>query len=153
MVLKKVKDSIKEVEENESTGCTVIVISLFSAGCSKSGSPLCSDSQLKSLVIDIATRETREQLLFPAMREFNLNRWGIATYEKWDKVRDKDENARKVLALVDKWIAESNMSLSSIRINRKRDDIKKCECGGELSMVILPFSIWKAGRFSGPCGS
>lgn len=110
-----------------------IVITLLTTGCFSSRVPSCSDNDVKKTVIDISTREFREQLLFPAMREFNLNPWGIPTYDEWNKIRDKDESVRKVLDLVDKWIAESKITLTGIRTNAKHKESRKCECAGELN--------------------
>lgn len=111
----------------------VIAIALLTMGCFGSSVPLCSDDDVKKLVIDISTREIREQMIFPAMREFNLNPWGIPSYDEWNKIRDKDESVRKVLDLVDKWIAESKMTLAGIRTNAKHKESRKCECAGELT--------------------
>ena len=39
----------------------------------------------------------------------------------------------KLIAQVDEQVADLKMNIINFRINGKHDDIKKCECGGDLS--------------------
>ena len=114
-------------------------LSLFLfGGCSKSGAPLCTDETVKKLVLDISTGELKNQLLNMAIVTQLATTpmvQGNPTYEDWNKLKDAAgaEKIREVVSLVDRQIAEAKMNLTNVRISEKRDDIKKCDCGGDLA--------------------
>jgi len=98
------------------------LVLLFCAACTKSGAPSCTDESVKKLVLDISTKEFRNQL-------------AGNVYDYLNEMKDKpgNDSAKETISYVDKQIAEAKISLANIRINKKRDDIKKCECGGDLA--------------------
>jgi len=118
-----------------------IIISLLLVGCSSSGAPDCSDSDVKALVIDIATGEIKDQLFFQAIAT-QLHTAGFKddqiltqlkanpTYKHWNQLKDKGQDVKKLIEIVDKQMA--GISLTGIRTNGKNDQIKKCQCAGEL---------------------
>lgn len=106
---------------------------LLCFGCTKSGAPSCTDESVKKLVLDISTGELRNQLLNQAMMMSPIRVPG--TYDDLNKIKDQPgaEEIRKLILTVDQEIADAKISLANIRINDKRNDIKKCDCGGDLA--------------------
>lgn len=115
--------------------CIGIAAAALTTGCFGSGAPSCSDSDVKGLVLEISTNELRNQAMVTAMAELGISSWGVATYEEWNKHRDKDANTKRVLDLVDKMMANSKLSLAAIRTNSVHKEAKKSACGGELNFT------------------
>jgi hypothetical protein len=108
----------------------VSLLILFIIGCNKSGAPSCADESVKKIVLDIAVQEFRVQLFNQAM--------GVRVVRSYDDLiqLEKTNNETVVknnLAAVDQQLSESKINLANIRTNEKRNDIKKCECGGDLT--------------------
>lgn len=114
----------------------VAIFLTFLFACSKSGAPNCSDSDVKALVIDISTGEIKNQLLSQAIITqlgTSPQVQGNPTYEQWNQLKDKDKNIKELIDYVDKQMKEAGMTLTGIRTNGKNDEIKKCQCGGDLT--------------------
>ena len=122
---------------------TLVVISalflalLLCAGCTKSGAPSCTDESVIKLVLDISAGELRNQLFEAGKIEYGVrDAFGVlrGTYDDFGKLKDSPgyEKARELMSAVDKQIATANISLANIRVNSKRDDIKKCGCVADL---------------------
>lgn len=112
-----------------------ILMGCFSS-CSKAEAPNCSDSNVKALVIDICTGELKNQLLTQAIvtQLHTAPRvHGNPTYEQWNQVKDKDQSVKQVIDYVDKQMAEAGITLTGIRTNGKNNEIRKCQCGGDLT--------------------
>ena len=106
--------------------------------CGKSGAPDCSDEAVRSLVMSISTNEVKDQLLSQAiMTELRMapRLAGNPTYDEWNKIKDTDENIKTVVDAVDEQIKSIEMTLVGIRTNEKNDEIKKCRCGGNISIA------------------
>ncbi len=88
---------------------------LFFVACTKSGSPSCTDESVKKLVLDISAVEFRNQLTSLACGNSGRHHLAGFSYDSLNDLKNK-------------------MSLANIRVNGKRDDIKKCECGGDLAL-------------------
>lgn len=114
------------------------------------GAVECDDSDVKALIIDISNDTLRPELIGQAIltqlprqetaaeaeadniRLKNLGLYGNFSYEAWNKAKEKDDYARKVIEYVDNQIAEMNITPTNIRINSKDDQIKKTECEANL---------------------
>lgn len=107
--------------------------SIFCVSCSKSGAPSCTDESVKKLALDISMGEVRNQLLKLAIMMSNISVAG--SYDDLSKIKNKPgaEPIRRLISTVDQQITEAKINLVNIRINGEHGDIKKCECGGDLS--------------------
>jgi len=106
-------------------------------GCSKSTAPSCTDDPVKKLVLDIANGEIRNQLFEAGKIEYDIRDGrGVlpGTYDDFKKHMDAPDQGkvRELISDIDQKVRALNMSLANIRLNGKHDDIKKCECGGNL---------------------
>lgn len=125
---------------------------IFSSGVNFSGSPSCSDSDVKKIVLDISTREIKTALLHQAI----ITELGTAphvqgnpTYEYWNSIKDKDENIKKVINVVDKQMKDINMGLTGIRTDDKNENTKKCQCGAQLTSATgQPISIQYTAQYT-----
>lgn len=111
----------------------VAVISICVSSCCKSGAPNCADEDVKSLVIQIAEDELKRQLLVGSgiLMDVPLNK---INYDEMNKVKDQNEKYAKAIAYVDGRMEKVEMGLSGIRTEGKDDEIRKCNCSGELSV-------------------
>ncbi len=105
--------------------------------CSTSRAPSCTDEPVKKLVLDISAGEVRNQLFQAGKIEYGIRDGrGVlpGTYDDFRKLQDTPgyEKARELMSFVDQQITAANISLTNIRLNGKHDEIKKCECGGDL---------------------
>lgn len=109
---------------------------LFFIGCSKSGAPSCSDDSVKGLVLDISAGELRNQLLSQNMMMSSIRVPG--SYDDIKKIASEPNAPPEVVELiskVDEQITQLNINLINVRMNGKNNEIKKCDCGGDLSFA------------------
>jgi hypothetical protein len=117
-------------------GVLVLTNGVVESSYSNSGSPTCSDSDVRELVIDISTSELKDELLSQAIITqlgMSPNVRGNPTYEQWNQLKGKNESIKNVIDYVDKQVAEMGMTLTGIRKNGINEEIKKCQCGGDLT--------------------
>ena len=109
---------------------------LFFVACTKSGSPSCTDESVKKLVLDISAVEFRNQLTASSCGNSGMHHLAGFSYDSLNDLKNNkgNEYIKEIISAVDKQFAEAKMSLANIRVNGKRDDIKKCECGGDLAL-------------------
>jgi len=118
--------------------------SMLLTSCSKSGAPNCSDSDVTSLVIDIANDKLKDQLLLQGMLQLEpseskgLNAvsqlyQATPTYEHWNNLKNENNAIKKVVDYVDRQVSELDLGLSGIRTNDTNDKARKCKCTGELT--------------------
>jgi len=114
----------------------VLMLTLLVAGCGNSGAPGCSDSDVTDLVVEIATEQIQNQLVLQGI----ISEWGQSpqsvgnpTYAYLLEHKDSDERIQSLLAAVDEQVATLEFSVSGIRTSSADDEVKKCECGAELS--------------------
>lgn len=131
-----VKNNVKG-EVNRRSFVIILAFSLvllFNVGCSKSGAPSCTDESVKKLVLDISTGELRNQFLNQNMMMSPIRVPG--SYDDVKKIASQPDvhpEVGKLIAKVDEQIADAKINLINVRINGKNNEIKKCECGGDLS--------------------
>lgn len=106
---------------------------LVVSSCGKTGAPNCADEDVKSLVIQIAEGELKRQLLIGSgmLMDVPLNK---INYDEMNKAKDQNEKYARAIAYVDERMAKVEMGLSGIRTEGKDDEIRKCNCSGELSV-------------------
>lgn len=113
-----------------------IPLLLLSSCKVSTGAPNCSDDSVKKLVIDISSSEMKDQLLSNALvTQYGTTPQfeGYPTYEQWNQKKDEDEYIKKIVDYVDKQMSDLEMKLTGVRTNGKNDEIKKCQCGGDLT--------------------
>jgi len=147
------KSQWKRIGEHRSMAMTILLTILalpiiVCLSCSKSGAPSCNDEPVKKLVLDISREEFRHALFDNAIKyNTELPRHNLGTqvhdltYDEVNKLKDAPdintpykEEARKLMSTVDQQVTALNINLTNIRLNGKHDDIKKCECGGDLTL-------------------
>ncbi len=92
--------------------------------------PSATDSDVKSLVIQICTGELKNQLVGPAFLSVGNPNLGLASFSYSDLKSRGD--APKVIKKVDEQMAEITMELAAIRTKSVDDKIKKIRCSAEL---------------------
>jgi len=116
--------------------CLMLFVLLVCVGCGKSGAPSCGDESVKGLVLDISTGEIKNQLLKQTMIMSSIRVPG--SYDDVKKIASEPNAPSEVgelIAKVDEQIASLKIGLINVRTNSKQDDIKKCECAGDLSFA------------------
>ena len=94
--------------------------------------PSCSGESVTKLVVEITTKEVRDQI-------FNINmKFGgmisALSYDELKTTKDEpgNEKIKELVLNTDQQVAASKLTLSGIRINGVKNEIKKCECGGNI---------------------
>lgn len=96
--------------------------------------PSCNEESVTNLVMEITTKEVRNQ-------DFNTNMklGGMITLQSYDELNAQkdapgvDEKVKEIIRSTDQQIADSKLTLSGIRVNSIKNEIKKCECGGNIT--------------------
>jgi len=129
----------------------LVSVLLIVSSCGKTGAPNCADEDVKSLVIQITEGELRNEFLNQAiMTELHMapHILGNPTYNGLNNLKEKNNDVVKLLGIVDKRMADTKIELTAIRTNGKDDKIKKCECGGDISINGKSGSIEFTGQYT-----
>ncbi|MFH2122049.1 MAG: hypothetical protein ABIJ50_00990 [Pseudomonadota bacterium] len=83
--------------------------------------------------MEITTKEVRNQVF-----NTNMTLGGMITLQSYDELNaQKDapgaEKVKEIIRSTDQQIADSKLTLSGIRVNSVKNEIKKCECGGNIT--------------------
>lgn len=95
--------------------------------------PSCNEASVTKLVMEITTKEVRNQVF-----NTNMTLGGMITLQSYDELNaQKDapgaEKVKEIIRSTDQQIADSKLTLSGIRVNSVKNEIKKCECGGNIT--------------------
>lgn len=95
--------------------------------------PSCNEESVTKLVMEITTKEVRNQAF-----DTNMKLGGMITLQSYDELNaQKDapgaEKLKEIIRSTDQQIADSKLTLSGIRVNSVKNEIKKCECGGNIT--------------------
>lgn len=138
----------------------IAFLSLSLLGCNKNDAPGCSDDDVKEIVLNLSTQELKNNLLAlwtlklmmshpqemndvntavgQAGIELGFNPLKPATadelYAAYVQAKSKNKTVAEIVENIDKQAAELKISLSSIRTNKKDDEIKKSECAAEITI-------------------
>lgn len=134
MTAKSITETTIPEDSDNNTNVTEQDNSLFSH--TGFGAPNCSDSNVKALVIKISTKKLKNELFHTGLMQSSIRIVrGNTTYEYWSQHKDNTKAMKKIIDNVDKQILAAGMTLTGIRTNGKNDEIKKCQCGGELTFA------------------
>ncbi len=109
-----------------------VCLAVLSA-CGKSGTPDCSDSDVKKKVVDVVSSAVKTNLLASEFPVALIAKYGPPDYEKWNKLKDKNEDIKKVIDQVNEEFAKYTITLTGIKKVGKDDEINLCKCSGNLT--------------------
>lgn len=125
----------------------LLLVLFVCVGCTKSGAPSCADEAVKKMAIDISRVKVRNALYREAFAKGNDFIY-FPTYDsakiiravrrdrlaKGDSLTVEEKRILELMDVVDKQAADPKISLTNIRTNGKHDDVKKCDCSGDLDL-------------------
>ena len=122
----------------------VVVSCMFLTGCGAS-TPTGSDSNVKKLVLEIATDELRNQLAPMIYQKITGIPVGIIgakiTYTGLRAKAAQDAHAKKSVVAIDDVVAKAKMSISNIRTNEVNDKTKMSRSSADLIVNKSKFPI------------